>query len=75
MASRPVHVGHSDVDDDNIGTQLQGFFHALAAITGLATNFPAFMLFKERAQTSAYNLVIVCQKNSQLHKSALSKHR
>ena len=41
-----VQIGHADIDDDDIGIQLQGLFDRFAAVAGLAADFPSFMLFQ-----------------------------
>jgi hypothetical protein len=59
-----VQERHSNVEDDDIGLQLQSLFHGLAAVAGFTANFPALVFFQESAQSAPNNFVIVGQQDS-----------
>src|SRR5579859_4032066 len=62
-----VQVGHADIDNNDVRIQLKGFLDCFATIAGFAAHFPALVLLKQRAQTSAHDFMIVGQQNSESH--------
>ncbi len=54
-----VEVWHANVHDHHIRLQLLGHFDRFAAIGCFTAYFPSFMLLEKRAQTAAYNFVII----------------
>ena len=61
---RAGHLGHAQINDDDIGLERSGFLDGFQAVFRLAANFPAFVRFKEFARATARRRVVVYNKNS-----------
>jgi hypothetical protein len=63
-----VQAGHSDVENDDLGLQLEGLLDSFPAIARLSTDLPVGLGTEKRAQTAPDNFMIIGHENSKWHK-------
>jgi hypothetical protein len=56
-----VQIGHVDVHDNHIGPELAGQLYGRAAVFGLGHHFHTVLLFDQRTQAVAHDLVVIGQ--------------
>ena len=54
-----IEQGHADIENQDVGFELQGFVHGFPAIGSLAANFPTFVRFEEGPEPGANDGVII----------------
>jgi hypothetical protein len=59
-----VEIGHADVEDGDVGFELRCLGDGLAAVFGFADNRELGLLFDEKAEATAYEVVIVGEQDS-----------
>jgi hypothetical protein len=61
---QPIHVGHGDVHEDNVGAKLFGFFDALEAVSGFADDLEIRARAEQCSDTAADKFVVVNDQDS-----------
>jgi hypothetical protein len=59
-----VHRGHGDVEEDDVGLQLGGFFYGVIAVFGFAADGPIGVILEEKFQAGADGGAVVCDEDS-----------
>src|SRR5512139_590639 len=68
-----IEIRHAHVHDDHVGLLLLGELQRASPVFRLTHDFHALLLFQQRAQTIAHDLVIVSKKNPYRHFSLPSR--
>ena len=71
----PVHVGHADIHDDQIGRALLGQLHRRLAVGRLGHDLHIRLFLDEAPQALSDNLVIVGDQDAALHTASLCDKR
>ena len=67
----PVHIGHGDIHDDDIGFELARLRNRIAPVVGLGNNLDAMRFLQQAFQTGAKNIVIIRENYPDRHKFLL----
>ena len=65
-----VQLRQAQIHHDDVGPKSPALFDRVAPCRGLAADFPAFLAFKERADASPHDRVIVNDEDAQGHQPA-----
>jgi hypothetical protein len=58
------HLGHAEIDDNDVGLERSGFLNGFQTIYGLAADLPTLVRFEQFARATARLWVVVYYKNS-----------
>ena len=51
---RPVHTGHRDIENNQVGSEVAGFFESVNSVDSFATNFKARLTLEEMTGRQPY---------------------
>jgi hypothetical protein len=68
-----VHYGHADVEDDEVGLEIEDFLYGFFTVLSFAANIPAVDAIEQRLHAATHNFVVVYEQNLRSHSAPFGK--